>query len=104
MNAIPGKYAVVRILGKQYRVSEGDEILVDGFESDDLKVETLLLVDKDKTKIGKPTLEKVSIKYEVLGKEKGEKIDVIKYKSKSRYRRHLGFRPQFTRLKILKIS
>ena len=100
------KYAVIRLQGHQYRVAEGDEILVDKI-SDIKKIdpEVLLFVDGATVKVGKPTLSDVKIKIKVLTEiEKGKKIDVLKYKAKSRYRKHIGFRPKFTRLLIEKIS
>lgn len=99
------KYAVIRIKGRQYRVSEKDEILVDKLADKKPKIEVLLVAGEGKTQVGKPLVSgaKVSIKV-VAQEEKGEKIDILKYKSKSRYRRHYGFRPQYTRLLIQKIS
>lgn len=100
------KYAVIRIKGHQYKVFEGDEILVDKIS--DIKIiehEILLFVDGDKVKVGKPTLSDVKVKIKVLTEvEKGKKIDVLKFKAKSRYRKHIGFRPKYTRLLIEKIS
>lgn len=98
------KYAVLRIFGKQYLVHEGEEILLEGYKSGEITIETLLFVDGDKNDIGKPILEKAKIGYKIIGEEKGEKIEVIKYKSKSRYRRHTGHRSQYTRILIEKIS
>ena len=104
-------YAILRIKGHQYKVSEGQEILVD--KVGDAKLEAdILLVSKEGrvnpdsigVKIGKPLVKDAKVTIKVLGEEKGEKIDVYKYKSKSRYRRHTGFRPQLTRLLIQKIS
>lgn len=100
------KYAVIRLQGKQYRVSEKDEILVDKI-ADPKKVEpeVLLFADDGKVKVGKPVLKDVKVKVKVLAEmEKGEKIDVYKFKAKSRYRRHTGFRPQYTKLLVEKIS
>ena len=100
------KYAVIRLQGKQYKVAVGDEILVDKI-ADPKKIdpEVLLLVDEGKTKAGKPVLKDVKIKIKVLSEiEKGEKIDVYKFKAKSRYRKHTGFRPQYTKLLIESIS
>jgi large subunit ribosomal protein L21 len=98
------KYAVIRIQGKQYRVAEGEEILVDKV-SGKPEAETLLLVDEGKIKIGQPVLKEVKVTFKIVKEmEKGEKIDVVKYKAKSRYRRYLGFRPQFTRLLVQKIA
>jgi large subunit ribosomal protein L21 len=99
------KFAVVRIAGKQYRVTEGQEILVD--KLNDLKVvpEVLLFVDGDEVSVGTPVLTKAKVTVKVLKEiEKGEKIDIFKYKAKSRERRHVGFRAQHTRLLVEKIS
>lgn len=108
------KFAVIRIGGKQYRVSEGDEILVDKLslassagKLNDLKAqpEVLLYVDGEKIEIGTPVLTKVKVKVKVLVElEKGVKIRVFKYKAKSRERKHIGFRAQYTRLLIEKIT
>lgn len=99
------KFAVVRIAGKQYRVTEGQEILVD--KLNDLKIvpEVLLFVEGDKVEVGTPVLKKAKVIVKVLVEvEKGEKIDIFKYKAKSRERRHVGFRPQHTRLLVETIS
>lgn len=67
--------------------------------------EVLLFVDGATVKVGKPTLSDVKIKIKVLTEiEKGKKIDVLKYKAKSRYRKKIGFRPKYSRLLIEKIS
>ena len=100
------KFAVIRIGGKQYRVSEGEEILVDKLiDAKKVSPEVLLVVDGEKIEIGKPVLAKAKVTVKVLVEvEKGEKIDVFKYKAKSRERRHVGFRAKYTRLLIEKIS
>jgi len=100
------KFAVIRIGGKQYRVSEGEEILVDKLiDIKNVSPEVLLVVDGEKIEIGKPVLTKAKVTVKVLVEvEKGEKIDVFKYKAKSRERRHVGFRAKYTRLLIEKIS
>ena len=100
------KYAVVRIGGKQYKVSEGKEILVDKLtEPKKFEIETLLLVDGEKVRVGKPIIKEAKIKSKVVTElEKGKKIEIYKFKAKSRYKRHTGFRPQYTRLLIEKIG
>jgi large subunit ribosomal protein L21 len=100
------KYAVIRLQGQQFRVSEGDEILV-GKLKDPKKVEpeVLLVVDEAKVKIGKPVIKDAKVAIKVLSElEKGEKIEIYKFKAKSRYKRHTGFRPKYSRLQIGKIS
>lgn len=99
------KYAVVRIGGKQYKAEEGKEILVDKL-ADPKKIgaDVLLYVDGDKVSVGKPTL-KTEVKLKVVtDMEKGEKIEIYKFKAKSRYKKHTGFRPQYTRILVEKIG
>lgn len=104
------KYAVVRIGGKQYKAEEGKTLLVDKLR-DPKKVgyEVLLVVNPASrasgVKVGKPVLKDVSVKFKVVSEiEKGEKVEIYKFKAKSRYKRHTGFRPQFTKLLVEKIS
>lgn len=103
------KYAVLRLNKRQYLASEGDELVVDRLSKEKLpkdkaSTEVLLFVDGDKVKIGKPILKEVKAVLKVLGEEKGKKIEILKYKAKSRYRKHLGFRPQYTRILLEKLS
>jgi large subunit ribosomal protein L21 len=99
------KYAVIRMGGKQYKVSEGQEILVDKLVNPKkIELEMLLFSDGDKVKVGKPVIKDAKVSLKVIKEtEKGEKIDVYKFKAKSRYKRHTGFRPQYTRLLVEKI-
>ncbi|MGH7245749.1 MAG: 50S ribosomal protein L21 [Candidatus Levyibacteriota bacterium] len=102
------KYAVVVSGGKQYKVVEGQELLLDHLDvkKDDAYTfpTVLLFVDEGKAKLGKPTLSDVVVKGMVLGEEKGEKIRVAKFKSKVRYRRVTGHRSLLTRIKITAIE
>ena len=102
------EYAVIKIGGKQYRVSKGDIVEVDkqkpktdGTAQLD---QVLLLVSGSKVKIGKPKIDNVKVKAKILGEKKGRKIRVAKFKSKVRYRKVIGFRPVFTRLQIMEIE
>jgi len=100
------KIAVIKTGGKQYKVKEGEIIKVEKLEAEKgkkVKLDTLLIVDGDKLELGQPSLgEKVEA--EVLETGKGKKINVVKYKSKTRYKRSIGHRQLFTALKILKIA
>lgn len=98
------KYAVIKLSGHQYKVSEGEEILVDHLTDKKAEPEVLLISDNGKVKVGKPKVSGGKVSVKVLGEEKGLKIDVYKYKAKSRYRKHTGFRPLYTRLLVQKIT
>lgn len=101
------RYAIVKIGGSQYRVEEGSKITVEHLpqkEGETVKIEeVLLLVDKDKVNLGKPYVKGASVSVKVLKQEKGEKIDVRKFKAKTGYRRKCGFRPVITQLSVEKI-
>ena len=98
------KYAIVKIKGQQYKVSEGDEILVDKLGTDKPDVKVFLVVDEKSVKIGKPEVKGAKIKMKILeAEEKGKKLYVQTFKAKSRYRRKIGFRPIYSRLLVEKI-
>lgn len=97
------KYAVIKTGGKQYKVSEGQVIEVEKLDSDGKSFvfnEVLLVVDGDKVELGMPTVAGMQVFADVVEEVKGEKIEVFKYKSKSRYRKHTGHRQKYTQLKI----
>lgn len=100
------KYAIIKIKGQQFKVKEGDEILVGKLGEKEKPEVDVLLVKKDKiVKVGKPIVKGSKVALKVLEKEeKGEKLHVETFKAKSRYRRKIGFRPIYTRLQIIKIS
>jgi len=101
--------AVIKTGGKQYKVKEGDIVKVEKLEGEPgakVKLETLLIADsKDGTikELGAPSLgEKVS--GQIMETAKDKKVTVIKYKRKTRYKRTLGHRQNYTKVKIEKIS
>jgi len=102
------KYAVIATGGKQYRVSEGDEIEVDLLASNQGKTYTfediLLVRDGETVVVGTPKVLGAVVEAAILAHGKGEKIHVSKFKAKVRYSRTVGFRPRFTKLKINKIA
>lgn len=98
------KYAIVSVKGKQYKVEEGKEFLVNKLsEGEKIDAKVLLTVDGEKVEIGQPEVKSAKMDMEVIGEEKGEKIKVFKYKSKSKYRRMTGSRAKFTRVLVNKI-
>lgn len=101
------KYAVISDRGRQYKVSEGQELYVDRIEGVNGNLEldqVLLYVDGDTVKVGEPNVTGAKVVCKVTGEEKGDKVDVFTYKSKSRYRRHRGFRPVYTKVQVEKIN
>lgn len=100
-------FAVIDVGSKQYKVQKGDLVTVDKIEGkvgETIEIEKVLLVsDGKKTKIGEPTVKGAKVTAKILAQKKGEKIDVRRFKSKVRERRHIGFRPLITELEILSV-
>jgi large subunit ribosomal protein L21 len=99
-------YAIIETGGKQYRVEEGDELEVELLKADQtVKFDKVLLVHDGKhPKIGHPYLEKCAVHAEVLGETKGPKVIAFKYKRCKNYRRTIGHRQKYSRVKITKIA
>ncbi|SRR5258706_13669736 len=99
-------YAIIETGGKQYRVEEGDELDVELLGSEgSVKFDKILLVHDGKAaKIGAPHLEKCAVHAEVIGQTKGPKVIAFKYKKCKNYRRTVGHRQKYSRVKITKIS
>lgn len=100
-------YAIIRVGGKQAKVSSGDVIDVERIKSDESKLTfaPLLVVDDDgNTFSDRAALAKASVTGKVLGEVAGPKIDIFKYKSKTGYRRRQGHRQKYTRIEITGIK
>jgi len=96
--------AVVEINGKQYRVSEGQQLTVDRLtaaEGEEVVFErVLLLSDSGQPTVGTPTVEGATVATRVLGSPRGKKVTVYKYKAKKRYRRTAGHRSALSRIEV----
>ena len=97
-------YAIIKVAGKQYRVREGERLLVDRLAQDEgaTITPTVLLVGGD----GAPVLDPANLKVtaKVLGAVKGPKIRIGKYKKRTGYRKHTGFRASLTQIQIESIG
>jgi large subunit ribosomal protein L21 len=100
-------YAVIRAGGRQIKVSEGDVIEVDRLRQSSGSIEfaPVLVVNDDGSAVsGREHLAGASVKGEVLGESKGPKLEVMKYRSKTGYRRHTGHRQRYTSVRIASIN
>jgi large subunit ribosomal protein L21 len=96
-------YAIISLGGKQYRVQEGERLLVDRLKVDEGKTlePRVLLVGGN----GTPDLEpSATVTARVVGHELGEKIRIGKYKKRTGYKRHNGHRSRLTRIEIESIG
>ena len=96
-------YAIISVGGKQYRVREGEKLLVDRVKTDEGKTfhPDILFAGGDGKADFAP---KVQVTAKVLGHVKGEKIRIGKYRRRTGYKKHTGHRSKLTRIEIESIG
>jgi large subunit ribosomal protein L21 len=96
-------YAIITLGGKQYRVREGERLLVDRLPTEEGKTfhPQVLMLGGDGTFELAP---KAQVTARVVGSQLGEKVRIGKYRPKSGYRRHTGFRAKLSQIEIESIG
>lgn len=97
--------AVIQTGGKQYLVKEGDTLRVEKLDVKDgaeLSFDALLVTDEEgkDVKVGTPTVKGAKVSAKVTGVGKADKVTVIKFHAKTRYKRKAGHRQPFTAITI----
>jgi large subunit ribosomal protein L21 len=96
-------YAIITVGGKQYRVREGERLLVDKLatgEGETFTPRVLLVGGNGSTDLSPTT----TVTARVLGHQLGEKIRIGKYKKRTGYRKHNGYRSRLTQIQIESIG
>jgi large subunit ribosomal protein L21 len=99
-------YAIVKTGGKQYRVEEGQTLLVERLRADEgakVSLDPLMYRD-DKQVLDGADLSKVKVEAKIVGHERGPKIHVLKFKPKRGYKRRTGHRQELTRIEVTGIK
>lgn len=99
--------AVVKIGGKQFIVAEKETLLVDLLQegTKELVLDPLLVIDGDKISVGTPTVKGAKVTAKVVTDLiKGDKIRVIRYKSKKRVHKENGHRQKYSKIEITSIK
>ena len=97
-------YAIIRLAGKQYRVQEGDHILVDRLgqaEGKTFHPDVLLFADNGKTEFAPKG---VQVTAKVVSHTLGDKVRVGKYRAKTGYKKHTGHRSRMSEIEIQKVG
>ena len=97
-------YAIIRLAGKQYRVQEGDRILVDRLGQAEGKAfhpDVLLFADNGKAEFAPKG---VQVTAKVVSHTLGEKVRVGKYRRRTGYKRHTGHRSKMSEVEIQKVA
>ena len=97
-------YAIVKTGGKQYKVTEGLNILVEKLDGDaegTIELTTVLAIGEEGSlTVGSPTVEGAKVIATIMEQTKGVKINGFTYKPKKSIRKRYGHRQQLTRLHI----
>jgi large subunit ribosomal protein L21 len=101
-------YAIIKSGAHQYKASVGSELVVERL-SDPVGTqveidEVYLVADGDEVKIGQPTVEGAKVTATIVDEFRGPKIRIFKYRPKERYRRRMGHRQTYMRLRIDEIE
>ena len=99
-------YAIVKTGGKQYRVEQGQRLLVERLaaaEGADVALEPILYRSEEAV-FDKDGLARVQVTARVLGHVRGEKLRVFKFKPKRGYKRRTGHRQELTQIEVTQIS
>ena len=101
-------FAVVDILGQQFKVSENAQYFVPKLSEEPEKSVTfnnvLMFVDESGTKIGSPYVDGVKVDAKVIGHLKDDKVIVFKKKRRTGYDKKNGHRQHLTKIEITKIG
>ena len=100
-------YAIIKNGGKQYKVQEGDYLnldLIDASPKDKISVEEVLAINAGELKVGTPFVKGAKVELEVIAHGKDKKIIIFKKRRRKDSKLKLGFRKQFTRVKVTKVA
>ena len=97
-------FAIVATSGKQFRVSEGDRIVVDRVPAnvgDTVRLDSVLMVGGDGgPMVGTPFVSGAAVEATVVSHRSGDKLIVFKFEARKRHRRKIGHRQQLSELRI----
>ncbi|MBI3461311.1 50S ribosomal protein L21 [Candidatus Acetothermia bacterium] len=101
------KYAVIETGSKQYRVSEGETIVIEKLKGipagATVEFDRVLAVGGESLKLGQPYLKEVKVAAEIVESDRGPKLLGFKYKRKTRRRRKFGHRQSYMKAIIKEI-
>lgn len=101
-------YAIIETGGKQYRVSQDDELFIEKLDAEageEVTFDKVLAIGEgDSMAWGNPYVEGAVVKAELVKNGKGPKIRVFKYKAKKGYRRTYGHRQPYSKIRVTALN
>jgi large subunit ribosomal protein L21 len=100
-------YAIIEEGGRQFKVSTGDQILIDRAPTEDKSItlgRVLLVGGEGEPRIGNPAVAGATVTADVIGPEKGKKVLNVKYRRRKGYERTVGHRQKYLRVRVSAIN
>ena len=101
-------FAIIKTGGKQYRVSEGQDLAVEKLPAPKGEIvelgQVLLVADGKKVIVGRPVVEGASVKAEVRGERRTRKVLTVKKKRRKTYTRRIGHRQTLSVVTVREIA
>ena len=100
-------YAIIKNGGKQYKVQEGDILLLDKMSlepKDTIEITEVLAINADGLKVGTPFVDGAVVSAEVINEGRDKKVVTFKKRRRKDSKVKRGFRRDFTRVRITKIA
>ena len=101
-------YAVFATGGKQYRATTGDIIKIEKLEAEKgatIELDQVLMIGEgEDVQLGAPLLKGATVEARVVDHGRGDKVRIIKFKRRKKYRRQMGHRQYFTQIEITGIN
>ena len=100
-------YAIIKNGGKQYKVQEGDILLLDKMSlepKDTIEITEVLAVNAGELKFGAPFVEGAKVTAEVINEGRDRKVVIFKKRRRKDSKVKRGFRRDFTRVRITSIA
>ena len=100
-------YAIVKTGGKQYRVQEGQSLLVERLPADEgakVSLEPLMYRGDKDSDLELEDLKRVKVEAKVVRHERGPKLRIVKFKPKKRAKKRTGHRQELTRIEVTAVK
>lgn len=101
-------YAIIITGGKQYRVAEGDTLRIEKLPAEvgeQVNFDKVLMIVQDQNvTVGAPHVPQAKVSAEVIAQDRLDKVTIIKFRRRKHYRKQMGHRQYFTKVKITKIQ
>lgn len=100
-------YAIIEDSGHQYKIGKGDVFRIDLRDAEEqpqtVEFDRILMLGGDTARIGTPYVDGAKVIADVVDDEDSDKVTIFKFKRRKNYRRKIGHRQHFLKVKVTDI-